>query len=215
MESDMLLKRCSECGIEKDIEAFYRTSQGKVLACCKTCSYKKSQAYQTANKLRIRLDMPAEKICNRCHVTKPLSEFHKNAGTRDGYNYACKPCAIAVVMKSFQRHPETVHKARQRDYHSASQHARNQRKRMNRKGAPQNDFTLQQWVTMQERYSFCCAYCGRVRKRLTQDHIIPLSRGGAHTASNIVPACYPCNTRKHNKMGYVPLHPLVLLSGGK
>ena len=138
-------------------------------------------------------------MCNRCCASKPLSEFHKNAGTRDGFNYACKPCAIAVVMKSFQRHPETVHKARQRDYRSASQQARNQRKRMHRKGAPQNDFTVEQWGTIQERYSFCCAYCGRARRTLTQDHIMPLSKGGPNTASNIVPACGPVMVGKTTK----------------
>lgn len=28
------------------------------------------------------------------------------------------------------------------------------------------------------------------------DHVIPLSKGGHHTASNVVPACGPCNSVK-------------------
>ena len=31
------------------------------------------------------------------------------------------------------------------------------------------------------------------------DHALPLSRGGAHTATNVVPACTACNSRKRDK----------------
>jgi 5-methylcytosine-specific restriction enzyme A len=43
-----------------------------------------------------------------------------------------------------------------------------------------------------------CFYCGRPTdpKALTMDHIVPLSRGGKSTKSNIVPACKSCNTMK-------------------
>ena len=43
-----------------------------------------------------------------------------------------------------------------------------------------------------------CAYCGRryKRRRLTVDHVIPRSRGGADNASNKVLACRSCNEHK-------------------
>jgi len=43
-----------------------------------------------------------------------------------------------------------------------------------------------------------CYYCGRMvgSKNLTMDHVIPLSRGGASTRENIVPACKECNNKK-------------------
>ncbi|MCL1888571.1 MAG: HNH endonuclease [Kiritimatiellaeota bacterium] len=45
-----------------------------------------------------------------------------------------------------------------------------------------------------------CHYC---RKKfppsaLTMDHVIPLSRGGASTRGNIVPACENCNKSKRH-----------------
>lgn len=46
-------------------------------------------------------------------------------------------------------------------------------------------------------FNHACAYCLRTDAKLTIDHVIPLSRGGAHTQENIVPACQPCNSRKH------------------
>jgi 5-methylcytosine-specific restriction endonuclease McrA len=46
-----------------------------------------------------------------------------------------------------------------------------------------------------------CQYCGVVvtEHAWDLDHIIPLSRGGNHSRSNVVVACVPCNRRKHNK----------------
>lgn len=32
------------------------------------------------------------KHCNKCGVTKPLSEFHKKAGRKDGHASTCKQC---------------------------------------------------------------------------------------------------------------------------
>jgi 5-methylcytosine-specific restriction protein A len=46
-----------------------------------------------------------------------------------------------------------------------------------------------------------CFYCRTVvtDKTVTQDHAIPLSRGGTNFASNLLPACRPCNSRKNSK----------------
>lgn len=59
-------------------------------------------------------------------------------------------------------------------------------------------FTMQDWEECKARYSYQCAYC-RQLKPLTQDHVIPLSRGGYHHKSNIIPACKSCNSRKGNR----------------
>jgi 5-methylcytosine-specific restriction endonuclease McrA len=46
-----------------------------------------------------------------------------------------------------------------------------------------------------------CVYCGCSPKGATMhaDHAIPLSRGGSDAWHNLVPACEPCNLRKHAK----------------
>lgn len=43
-----------------------------------------------------------------------------------------------------------------------------------------------------------CQYCYRVfpEKKLTIDHVIPLSRGGEHNWTNVVTACGSCNNKK-------------------
>lgn len=48
------------------------------------------------------------------------------------------------------------------------------------------------------RDSFTCQYCGRRPRRdeLTLDHVVPRTRGGPTSWTNIVSACAPCNARK-------------------
>jgi 5-methylcytosine-specific restriction endonuclease McrA len=43
-----------------------------------------------------------------------------------------------------------------------------------------------------------CAYCGK--KADTIDHVIPRSRGGAHSWENCVAACKACNSKKADKL---------------
>lgn len=57
--------------------------------------------------------------------------------------------------------------------------------------------TIDHWKAILKAYGSRCAYCGRRSSRLTQDHVIPLVKGGGTTPDNIVPACLSCNIRKH------------------
>jgi 5-methylcytosine-specific restriction endonuclease McrA len=47
------------------------------------------------------------------------------------------------------------------------------------------------------RDNFQCQYCGSKAENV--DHVIPKSRGGAHSWDNVVAACRPCNARKENR----------------
>lgn len=60
------------------------------------------------------------------------------------------------------------------------------------------DVTAEEWFVILASYNNCCAYCGLPGK-LEQEHVVPLSRGGAHSVSNIVPACRSCNARKSKR----------------
>lgn len=62
-----------------------------------------------------------------------------------------------------------------------------------------SDFTFDQWVELLGEFNHSCAYCLRSDVKLTMDHMTPLSKGGEHTRSNIVPACKPCNSRKKDR----------------
>ncbi|MFZ3557121.1 HNH endonuclease [Streptomyces sp. BH055] len=51
------------------------------------------------------------------------------------------------------------------------------------------------WAMVLTANQGLCVYCGS-RSAITLDHVIPLSRGGAHNSSNLVPSCTPCNEEK-------------------
>jgi len=43
-----------------------------------------------------------------------------------------------------------------------------------------------------------CAYCAAPEGPFQKDCVLPISRGGRYTLSNVVPACASCNASKHN-----------------
>ncbi|MBF4996425.1 HNH endonuclease [Nocardia sp. BSTN01] len=70
-------------------------------------------------------------------------------------------------------------------------------------------------AALMHRDRYRCAYCGG--KAETIDHVIPRSRGGAHSWENCVASCAPCNHRKADKLlselGWTLMHPLVSPTG--
>ena len=58
---------------------------------------------------------------------------------------------------------------------------------------------LNRWA----EFGNACAYCGRPDHRadeLELEHVIPISRGGDHHLTNIVPACHECNQSKGRRI---------------
>lgn len=64
----------------------------------------------------------------------------------------------------------------------------------------EHNLTLEEWQESLKYFDNSCAYCGAhqddLDSSLEQDHVIPVSKGGAYKIDNIVPACKPCNTSK-------------------
>ena len=102
--------------------------------------------------------------------------------------------------------------ARNAAYHAANPEVfrtAKARRRARTKGLPAT-LTAAQWRSIKAVYKGRCAYCGTKQKRLTQDHVIPLSKGGSTTLNNIVPACRSCNSKKGTNLPANPVR-LVLL----
>lgn len=87
----------------------------------------------------------------------------------------------------------------------------NNTRRARKRGAALTDLSHAQWIEIQESQDHRCYYCGkRCKGRLTQDHIIPLSKGGSHTLHNVIGACKSCNSRKRSGPPPKPVQPLLL-----
>lgn len=80
---------------------------------------------------------------------------------------------------------------------SRTRAARASRRRQRRLGRVENDLTDLEWAALKDAWGGC-AYCGASDRALQRDCVLPISRGGRYTITNVVPACGPCNMSKCN-----------------
>ena len=85
-------------------------------------------------------------------------------------------------------------------YHANKARAKlNSHARRARLAKTESSLTLAEWREILEVFDHRCAYCLRNDLPLSVEHVVAISRGGTHTADNVVPACLPCNLRKHDR----------------
>ena len=99
------------------------------------------------------------------------------------------------------KHKESILKYRKTEKYKAVHVTSNR----NRRGLKSNGtgVTTKQWNEILRRYNFRCAYCG-TQDNMTMDHVVPLSKGGKHSPSNVVPACACCNSKKCSNSNWKP-----------
>ena len=156
--------------------------------------------------------------CSKGQEILPESEFYpdpKHAGTRKFSRY-CRSCIKVRDREAYQRNkarrdatnrawrqanPERrllhVRRSQKRNPDSHRRSTRNdiiRRKRL-LAGAP---FEPISYDEVYQAFEGRCGICKESlpRAKMTLDHIIPLSKGGAHTRANVQPAHRACNSRK-------------------
>ncbi len=79
---------------------------------------------------------------------------------------------------------------------------RNKQKRLLNKNG--SSHTFGEWENLKAQYNWTCPACKKSEPqiKLTEDHIIPLSKGGSDNIENLQPLCQSCNSKKHNKIIY-------------
>ena len=77
------------------------------------------------------------------------------------------------------------------------------RKYLLKKNGNKGFHTLEEWEAKKKEYNYHCANCGEKEpfknqyfKKLTEDHIVPVSGGGTNYIDNIQPFCHRCNALK-------------------
>jgi hypothetical protein len=151
------------------------------------------------------------RTCTGCNLTKPLEDFEPSKQTRTGRGARCIRCRQASSSHYTATHRQQIN-ARTRTYRATNRERDQsyQRTRRARKRGAEATLTLAQWDAIKALFGYRCAYCGQRPQKLTQDHITPIARGGAHTAANVIPACGSCNSRKLTNPPPVPVQRVLL-----
>jgi hypothetical protein len=100
------MRRCKRCKRLRALADFYRdrgTSDG-VSRECKDCLRERTRTRRQEYRDREPTDVPELefKTCTKCGETKPVSDFSRASGNRDGCGYFCKACSQQYA-KSYHR----------------------------------------------------------------------------------------------------------------
>ena len=186
--SDGTSRVCVRCAARKDLGEFGKQSSaadGRSLVCSRCAKAESLAQYLETHTPRsgFLTSDGSSKICSTCLVRKPLAEYNRHNKTKDKLTARCRQChAVAMRTVSARRRARKAGVACERvDYTEIAKR--------------------DQWV---------CQICRRpvspeIRWPDPQsgsiDHIVPVSKGGAHLRSNIQLAHLACNMKKHANGG--------------
>lgn len=199
---DSITKRCPHCKVVKPVDEFHKGHYW-----CKECRRIEKQEYIKENhekileqhraynhlhkgeikdKNRIYSNVNREKINARARLVRqtPLGKV-KSERNRKEYRAKYPEKNLEINRRYRNEHPEKY-----REY---------RRNRDAKIRGGNGKFTNEEWEEILERYGRKCLCCGTTEK-ITRDHVIPVSLGGANTKENIQPLCQSCNSKKKKKV---------------
>lgn len=151
------------------------------------------RAYYLANSKRIKARVIRWQLKNRSKVKAYKAKWKLSHPGSWRSDVGATERSIAYVKAHPEQHSVHVKAWRARNpERMASYSAKRKALKFNPNG---DHFTGQEWRMLKAQYGNRCLSCKR-KVRLVPDHVIPLSRGGSDSISNIQPLCGPCNSKK-------------------
>jgi 5-methylcytosine-specific restriction endonuclease McrA len=186
-ESIIYGKVCSDCKQRKPLDQFHRNSNSKdgYKFRCKPCTSVYNRAHLSDAEIEHRRQTAIEwQKKNREHI-------------RDDPRY--KASRSRSRIRSYNKNPEgEMQRTREWARRNPAQAAAiSHKRRVIARNA--GSFTQAEWDNVVDLYGKQCLRCGAT-ERLTIDHVIPLSKGGANIADNLQPLCHSCNSSKGSKI---------------
>lgn len=212
--------RCVKCGQVKPRKAFSKKDPKGLYSWnprCIECRRAYHRQYQDQNRdkwgsayqRQWRAEHPEQSRKYGRKWRKKNPEYHKGVGQRRrldpeyvrrqkerGRQYY----QTQKAKRQTEEYRERRRKQRRKYRAKETEYARLRRARIY--GAARN-FSQDDWLRILDKQDHKCKYCGEPFSDdlpPTVDHVLPLSKGGHHTAINIVAACKPCNSQKQARV---------------
>lgn len=159
------------------------------------------------------------KICAHCGDSKPLVEFNVHATNKDGRRSDCRLCQ-RLELKEWRKNNPAENAARDKRARAKYRalHLEEERARIRRNG-PSNkarrraaktgvggSHTPKELEALKLFYGWSCVACGlteaeitTLNRKLVGDHVLPITKKGSNSITNIQPLCHGvggCNNRK-------------------
>lgn len=202
---------------KKNARNRYYANREEIIAQQRIYRAKNAEHIRMMNKLYHQKNREARIQANRNYRLNHPDAFRRY---RDDWRRK-NPDKVAQCHADYQlRHRDRIRKA-SRDYarsHRAEKRIQLKRWRQNnpervkaakarrraREQLAEGTFTCDDIWSIFVSQGECCAYCNKklywgVRRSITIDHIVPLSRGGTNYPENIALACLSCNSGKCDK----------------
>ena len=198
---------CDVCGdLSRAPRRHLKTSPCRF--CSQRCNGFHASLVRLAGTQPVRIVKDGLLPCGQCGERKPVEAFSVDRARPTGRHSYCKPCRSARRKAKRKRDPawaaermRKAHEWREANPEKFRAHMRTtQRSRRAQKlgsSLPQR-LTTKQFEALAAQQGGRCWWCGEwLGERWHVDHVVPLSKGGAHELGNLRAACVGCNCRKH------------------
>lgn len=216
---------CKKCEVAQDSSEFYKNVKGYWTRECKTCKAKRQVVWRAEHREHAReaarIHQRKYMAANPEKAAASQKKYYDNNAEkrrehRRKYYWANPDAAREAVKKAYRLNPEVrreyAKQWRLRNLERAK--AKNKKWIINnpdkikllkqqyygRRKAWKlgNGFERFSLTEILKRDGYKCHICGRrvAKKNLSFDHLIPLSKGGAHTKTNIAVAHLLCNVKR-------------------
>lgn len=183
------MKECTKCNSTKTTNEFYKakTNSDGLMKWCKSCEKLRKKTYYKENSESIKGVASTYRDNNKEVIKKRKAQYHKD--NKEYYNDKSN--------EYYRMNKEQF-----------IEYAR--RRRALKSSTSDGTVTKEFLSTLLHTQNNLCFYCGSRLEDLESydihlDHYIPLSKGGVHSAGNVVWACSTCNHNKYNALPDKPL----------
>ena len=203
------MKQCTKCNEVKPISEVHVKSKAPDghTKTCKLCKSKIDKEYRETNKEKLKTKSLEYRHKNKEELSKRRKEKYHSATEEE--------VKIRKIKKLIynQNAPEHV-KQRKKEYdkkYFASEAGKTttlksvHKRRAQKLSTEDGTVTSQALELLKKEQDYKCKYCSEEldfseKGRVHLDHIVPLSKGGWHSITNVVWSCASCNLRKSNKI---------------